>query len=80
MHGVVTLVPLTTKSQPDNPLAYPFSSPLRGEITSWAVCSHVATLAVSRLVPPSRKIPKVDRADFAEILRFVHSIIPTPDP
>lgn len=78
LHGHVTVVPLTTKPQPDNKNAHRFVSLLPGETISWAVCDHILTVAVSRLIPPSQKIPKVDDADFQEILKLVLKNIPTP--
>lgn len=76
LYSVVTVVPLSTKAQPDNPLAHSFPSVLRGEDLSWAICSHLTTVAVSRLVPPSRKIPKVSPEDFTTILRLALSTLP----
>lgn len=78
LYGVVTVVPLSSKAQPDNPLALAFQSPLPGENISWAICSHVMTIAVSRLAPPSKVIPRMDDKDFQHVLALVHSTIPIP--
>jgi mRNA interferase MazF len=78
LHGVVIIVPLTSKAQPDNRNAHAFNSPLPGETIAWAVCSHVSTVAVSRLVPPARQIPRISEEDYRAILMLVHSNIPTP--
>lgn len=78
LYGVVVVIPLTSKAQPDNLHAYAFASPLPGEKTAWAVCSHITTVAVSRLVPPFRQIPRISEADFKAILTMAHAIIPTP--
>jgi len=80
LHGKVTVVPLSSKAQPDNPNAHCFQSILPGETMSWAVCDHVLTIAVSRLSPPMRKIPRVKHADFQSILTLVHKNIPSPEP
>lgn len=78
LYGAVTVVPLSTKPQPDNPLAYDFTSPLPGGARSWAVCSHITTVAVSRLTLVDGKAPRISDDDFQEILRIVRSTIPTP--
>ena len=78
LHGCVTVVPLSSKAQPDNPHAHAFQSVLAGETLSWAICDHILTLSVSRLIPPSRQIPRIDEGDFQDILRLVHGMIPQP--
>lgn len=80
LHGIVTVIPMTSKSQPDNKAAYAFASPFEGNALSWAVCDHILTVAVSRLKPPPKIIPRISEDDFAEILRRVLSFIPTPEP
>ncbi|MXX89948.1 MAG: type II toxin-antitoxin system PemK/MazF family toxin [Boseongicola sp. SB0677_bin_26] len=47
-HGRVTVLPFTTKSQPDNPSAYPIASPLDGQ-RAWVVCDCLTTEAASFL-------------------------------
>lgn len=79
LYGVTLVVPLSTKSQPDNPLAYPFPAVLPGpEPTTWAICSHPTTVAVSRLSIHRGTIIRVGDDHFQEILRLVRSQIPTP--
>jgi mRNA interferase MazF len=78
LHGIVTIVPLTTKSQPDNKLACPFPSVLKDGETSWAICSHVTSLATSRLSLIKGKAPKVMNDDLQNILRLVRTTIPAP--
>ena len=66
LHGKVTVLPFSTKSQPDNPHAYPMQSPLEAK-QAWVICDHMMTVAVSRLSPPSRVIPRISEADFEHI-------------
>jgi len=80
LFGHATVVPLSSKAQPDNRNAHSFKSVLPGEQISWAICDHILTIAVSRLTPPMRQIPKVSHADFQAILTLVHKNIPSPRP
>lgn len=76
LRGVVQVVPLSTKSQPDNPAAHPFNSPLKDGGTTWAICSHLTTVAVSRLDIARGKPPKVTQDDFTTILRLALGHLP----
>lgn len=78
LYGIVLVVPLTTKAQPDNPLAHAFPSVLDPGEMSWAICSHPTTVAVSRLNLVSGKAPRIPDDDFQAILRLVRGCIPTP--
>lgn len=78
LHGVVTVVPLSTKAQPDNPLAHAFPSVLPDGGMSWAICSHITTLSVARLSLVDGKAPVIPEDDFAAVLQLVHGSIPTP--
>jgi mRNA interferase MazF len=78
LYGVVLVVPLSTKAQPDNPLAHAFPGVLSDEGTSWAVCSHPTTVAVSRLSIHRGRIVKVPDDALQAILRIVRDAIPTP--
>ncbi|WP_306133443.1 type II toxin-antitoxin system PemK/MazF family toxin [Roseivivax marinus] len=78
LYGVATVVPLSTKPQPDNDLAHDFASPLPNGGRSWAICSHVTTVAVSRLTLVDGKAPRISDEDFQEVLRLVRRTIPTP--
>lgn len=78
LYGAVTVVPLSSKAQPDNPNAHAFQSVIDGETISWAICDHILTISVSRLSPPARVIPRIDNADFQSVLRLAHKAIPTP--
>jgi mRNA interferase MazF len=79
LYGIVTIVPLTTKSQPDNKLAWRFVPTwLEDGEGSWAICSHVTSVATSRLSLIKGKAPKVIDEDLQNILRLVRTTIPAP--
>lgn len=78
LYGVAIVVPLSTKAQPDNPLAYAFPSVLPDGGTSWAVCSHITTVAVSRLSLVKGAAPAIPEEHFTAILRIVNNQIPKP--
>ena len=80
LYGVASVVPLTSKSQPDNPLAHPLPDPLGRGGTSWAVCSHLTAVAVSRLGMAGNRPPKVAPGDFTAILRLVLGTLPELSP
>lgn len=75
LHGKVTVLPFTTKSQPDNPSAYPITSPLDGQ-RAWVVCDYLTTVAVSRLHMPGRVVPRVEQADFNRIVALALKGLP----
>jgi mRNA interferase MazF len=66
LHGKVTVLPFTTKSQPDNPHAHPLASPIDGT-QAWVVCDHFMTVAVSRLSPPGQVVPRLSTVEFDKI-------------
>ena len=50
--------------------------PLDGR-DAWAICNHITTVAVSRLVPPQgRVIPRMDEKDFQKIVQKVMANLP----
>ena len=78
LHGKVTILPFSTKSQPDNPFAYPIISPLDGQKT-WVICDYLTTIATSRLHLPGRVVPRVTQADFNQIVTIALQALPRPD-
>lgn len=75
LYGTVTVLPFTTKSQPDNPNAYRVESPIDGE-PSWVICDYLTTVAVSRLSPPRRVIPRLNQTDFDRVLAITFARLP----
>ena len=78
LHGSVTVLPFTTKSQPDNPQAYPLASPIDGQRT-WVICDYLTTVAVSRLHMPGRAVPRIGQDDFNRIVALALQGLPRPD-
>lgn len=78
LHGSVTVLPFTTKSQPDNPMAYPMASPLDGQRV-WVICDYLTTVAVSRLHMPGRAVPRIGQEDFNRIVGLALQGLPRPD-
>ncbi len=77
LHGNVTVLPLTTKSQPDNRMAYPIDIP--NMQLSWVICDYLATVAVSRLHLTGRVALRVGQDDFNKIVALVLKGLPRPD-
>lgn len=71
LYGNVTLLPISTKSQPGNRAAYSVESPLGGGGRAWVICDYVTTLSVSRLHPPRGGIPRLPQEDFDRIISLV---------
>ena len=78
LHGNATVLPFTTKSQPDNPMAYPMVSPLDGQRV-WVICDYLTTVAVSRLHMPGRVVPRIGQDDFNRIVGLALQGLPHPD-
>ncbi len=76
-YGNVTVLPLTTKSQPDNRMAYPIDIPSMQR--SWVICDYPTTVAVSRLHLPGRVALRIGQADFNKIVALVLKRLPRPD-
>ena len=77
LHGKVTVLPLTTKSQPDNRMAYPIDIPNMQR--SWVICDYLTTVAVSRLHLPGRVALRIGQEDFNKIVALVLKGLPRPD-
>ncbi len=77
LHGCVTVLPLTTKSQPDNHMAYPIKIPdMR---ISWVICDYLTTVAVSRLHLSENYAKRVKQDDFNKIVDLARKNLPHPD-
>ncbi len=75
LHGTVTVLPFSSKSQPDNPKAVSMKSPIDGRL-SWVICNYPTTVAVSRLSAPRREIPRVDQKSFNRIIGLMLEGLP----
>ena len=77
LHGNVTVLPITTKSQPDNDMAYPLDIPNMQR--SWVICDYLTTVAVSRLHLPGHMTLRIGQEDFNKIAALVLKGLPRPD-
>jgi len=79
LYGNVTVLPITTKSQPDNPAAYGMVSPLGGGC-AWVICDCITTLSVGRPIQPGSHIPRAGQEDFDGIVALVMKHLPSMRP
>jgi len=77
LYGSVTVLPFTTKSQPDNPAAYPVKNPTTGR-QSWVICNYITTVAVSRLRQDNRGLVKLADDDFDKVIDLMQKYLPHP--
>ncbi|MCY4151353.1 MAG: type II toxin-antitoxin system PemK/MazF family toxin [Aestuariivita sp.] len=78
LHGNVTVLPLTTKPQPDNPMAFPIINPANNQ-RSWVICDYPITLALRRLWPPGvSAVPRVEKEIFDRIVALMWKLLPQP--
>ena len=75
-HGLVTVVPLSTLPQQDNPMAVPIASPFDPTKTAWVVCDYLTTVATSRLTQDKSGVPLVGQGDFDQIVKRVMACLP----
>ena len=70
------VVPITSKDQAGNEYAYALTRlPFRNKPFSWVVCSHIYSVAHSRLRRPRPKI-RMYQEDFDHVIRLCHSRLP----
>ncbi|GAA5110521.1 type II toxin-antitoxin system PemK/MazF family toxin [Bartonella jaculi] len=74
LYGNVTVLPFTTKSQPNNPAAYPLQSPIEHK-KAWIICNYVTTVSVSRL-SGSQNIPRLPKEEFDKIVALMLKYLP----
>ena len=79
LHGVVTVVPETTKPQTSDRHAVKIMSPF-GNRDAWVVCNHVTTVAIRRLETRRSVVHRVPREDFAKIVGEVFAHLPDCHP
>jgi mRNA interferase MazF len=79
--GPVLVVPLTTKPQSGNKLAYgmPHNPVPRETRASWAVCNHVYTVSCSRLSPIHGKVVRLSEAARKPIIELVRRWVASPE-
>ncbi|WP_455476295.1 type II toxin-antitoxin system PemK/MazF family toxin [Bartonella sp. B17] len=74
LYGNVTVLPFTTKSQPNNPAAFALQSPIENK-KAWIICNYVTTVSVSRL-SCSRNIPRLSQKEFHKIVALTLQFLP----
>ena len=67
LHGAVTLLPMSTAPQDDNPWAVRIAAGVEGRL-SWVICDKPATMATSRLSPIQGKVPRLPSDEFEAVL------------
>lgn len=67
---------MTSRKQLDLQYSVPVRSPI-DESEAWAICNHVTTVAVSRLLPARGK-PAMSQQEYMEILQKVIDNLATP--
>ncbi|WP_317992915.1 type II toxin-antitoxin system PemK/MazF family toxin [Bartonella gliris] len=77
LNGCVTVLPLTSKSQPDNHAAYLIKS-LPSMKSSWIICNYLTTVAVSRLSATDR-IPRLSEEEFNKVISLMWEYLPHPN-
>jgi mRNA interferase MazF len=77
LHGSVTVVPCTTKPQPDNRWALSLATSIDGR-PAWAVCDKLTTVAVSRLTPAKGGMVRMPEQEFDSVMRLVLEWLPSP--
>ncbi len=76
LRGVATVVPITSRVQLNLRFSVLLRSPIDGRDV-WAICNHVTTVAVSRLLP-SHGRPSVSEQEYREILQKVIDSLAEP--
>lgn len=77
LHGPCLVVPLTTEPQGNSPWAWELSLDLDGR-RHWVICNHLYTVAPSRFSQIKGAIPRIDKAEFNEILDRIRAWLPRP--
>lgn len=79
LDGPALIVPMTTKAQSGNKLAYKLTgnpNPRRPGIERWAICNHIYTVSCARLAHMDGGVPGMKPQDFDEIVRLVLRALP----
>ncbi|EJF97815.1 type II toxin-antitoxin system PemK/MazF family toxin [Bartonella taylorii] len=74
LYGNVTVLPFSTKSQPNNPAAYPLRSPIENK-KAWIICNYVTTVSVSRL-SCSHSVPRLSEEEFHKVIALMLKHLP----
>jgi mRNA interferase MazF len=75
LYGAVTVLPMSTAPQDDNPWAVRIILEAK-ERPSWIICDKPSTVATSRLSPLGGKVPRLPKSDFELVLRRLLDWLP----
>lgn len=78
LHGICTVVPLSTEPQDDNRWAVRLSLKVDGRSISWAVANQLTSVSTSRLVQFNAGFPVLPKADFNQVLERIALWLPKP--
>lgn len=79
LYGNVTVLPFSTKSQPNNPAAYPLQSPIEHK-KAWIICNYVTTVSVSRLSCSHSGAPRLSEEEFHKVISLMLKYLPRLNP
>nr|WP_019221189.1 hypothetical protein [Bartonella senegalensis] len=71
---MLPVLPFTTKSQRNNPAAYPIQSPIEHK-KAWIICNYVTTVCVNRS-SCSHTMPRVSEEEFHKIVALMLKYLP----
>jgi mRNA interferase MazF len=75
LYGAVTVIPISTVPQDDNPWACKMTTSFENR-DAWAICDKPTTVAVSRLAPDKNGVLRVTEAEFGAILEKLFQWLP----
>lgn len=76
LHGPCTVIPMSTvPHDPGDPWGYKLAVPIEG-VEAWAICNLPSTVAPSRLSQFHGKIPRMDPADFDQVVQRLRRWLP----
>jgi len=78
LHGICTVVPLSTEPQDENPWAVRMSIKVDERSDSWAIANQIASVSTSRFIQFNRGFPLLPKADFNQILDRIVEWLPIP--
>ncbi|EJF80045.1 uncharacterized protein YifN (PemK superfamily) [Bartonella doshiae] len=74
LYGNVAVLPFSTKSQPNNPAAYPRQSPIENK-KAWIICNSCHNSFVSRL-SCAHTVPRLPEEDFHKVVALMLKHLP----
>ena len=75
LNGAVTVLPMSTAPQDENPWAVSIAAGADGR-PSWVICDKPSTVATSRLAPVKGKVPRLAVDEFEAVLQKLLDWLP----